>query len=460
MTARLIASWKIPSQAAPSPKKTAVIAPASPCPIFCASATPGASESSPPTIVEVRMTPSSATEMWSVPLLPLQIAVDAAHHLGDQAAALGAARDQVAGAAVVGEDAVARLDARTTPTAEASWPTDVQVPGEVGVARAASASSQARIRAWLRASRRDAWRGCSSRDFLRDGGAAGAAGCDGRHSRERSRPRMRRKSQSPGVDGPSSALDGPTRRPWPDSSRSIPPSRGAVKSSATGRPCLWRRERFVAPTSPERRHMRQLHRMASTLAAAACVASALFGCGGNDDPAVAPVTITVVGPNAVSQWNEIATTTINQPAQATGTPEERLPHGGGSGHPARRDLRRRRRHHRHPPALRHHPHGQRRRGVAGSRRRGGRLRRPVRPVRAGQRSTRRRTTQPSPPSPPARQRRRAWRSAPKWRPASWRCAPTTVARSRSRRSFPAPRPGSSAVSTRWGGRTCSSSRSR
>jgi hypothetical protein len=44
----------------------------SPCPIFCARATPGASESSPPTIVEVRMTPSSATEMCSVPLLPLQ----------------------------------------------------------------------------------------------------------------------------------------------------------------------------------------------------------------------------------------------------------------------------------------------------------------------------------------------------------------------------------------------------
>ena len=55
--------------------------------------------------------------------------------------------------------------------------------------------------------------------------------------------------------------------------------------------------------------------MASTLAAAACAASALFGGGGNDDPAVAPVTIAVVGPNAVSQWNEIATTTINQPAQ-------------------------------------------------------------------------------------------------------------------------------------------------
>jgi hypothetical protein len=65
--------------------------------------------------------------------------------------------------------------------------------------------------------------------------------------------------------------------------------------------------------------------MAWTLAAAVCAASALFGCGGNDDPAVAPVTITVVGPNAVSQWNEVATTTINQPAQATGTPEERLP---------------------------------------------------------------------------------------------------------------------------------------
>ena len=42
--------------------------------------------------------------------LALAVAVDAAHHLGDQAAGIGAAREQVAGAAVVGEDAVARLE--------------------------------------------------------------------------------------------------------------------------------------------------------------------------------------------------------------------------------------------------------------------------------------------------------------------------------------------------------------
>ena len=52
---------------------------------------------------------------------------------------------------------------------------------------------------------------------------------------------------------------------------------------------------------------------------------ALAACGGSDDHTVAPVTITVAGPNAVSQWNEIAATTINQPAATTGTPEEQRP---------------------------------------------------------------------------------------------------------------------------------------
>jgi hypothetical protein len=57
----------------------------------------------------------------------------------------------------------------------------------------------------------------------------------------------------------------------------------------------------------------------------ACVL-ALGACGGNDgDDEVAPVTISVSGPNVVSQWNDIATTTINQPAAATGTPEEQRP---------------------------------------------------------------------------------------------------------------------------------------
>ena len=62
----------------------------------------------------------------------------------------------------------------------------------------------------------------------------------------------------------------------------------------------------------------------SMLAATTCTLALLGACGGSDGE-VAPVTITVAGPNAVSQWNEIATTTINQPAAATGTPEEQLP---------------------------------------------------------------------------------------------------------------------------------------
>jgi hypothetical protein len=55
-----------------------------------------------------------------------------------------------------------------------------------------------------------------------------------------------------------------------------------------------------------------------------CAVTLLGACGGTDDE-VAPVTITTTGPNAVSQWNEIAATTINLPATATGTPEEQLP---------------------------------------------------------------------------------------------------------------------------------------
>jgi hypothetical protein len=62
----------------------------------------------------------------------------------------------------------------------------------------------------------------------------------------------------------------------------------------------------------------------STIAATTCALALLGGCGGSDGE-VAPVTITVAGPNAVSQWNEIATTTINQPAAVTGTPEEQMP---------------------------------------------------------------------------------------------------------------------------------------
>ncbi|WP_326538433.1 vanadium-dependent haloperoxidase [Pseudorhodoferax sp.] len=57
----------------------------------------------------------------------------------------------------------------------------------------------------------------------------------------------------------------------------------------------------------------------------ACLAWAccnLIAAGGGAQAAVA---VNVVGPNAVSHWNEVASTTINQPAAATGTPEERLP---------------------------------------------------------------------------------------------------------------------------------------
>ena len=38
-----------------------------------------------------------------------------------------------------------------------------------------------------------------------------------------------------------------------------------------------------------------------------------------------PVTISVAGPNAVSYWNDVATTTINVPASTSGTPEEQRP---------------------------------------------------------------------------------------------------------------------------------------
>ena len=61
-----------------------------------------------------------------------------------------------------------------------------------------------------------------------------------------------------------------------------------------------------------------------TVIALACAAALTGGCGGGDDDA-APVTVTVTGPNAVSQWDEIAATTINLPAAATGTPEEQRP---------------------------------------------------------------------------------------------------------------------------------------
>ena len=67
---------------------------------------------------------------------------------------------------------------------------------------------------------------------------------------------------------------------------------------------------------------------ASSVAIGAVIAAAsvLGACGGSDDsPQDQPVTITVVGPNAVSTWNEIASTTVNVPGAPTGTPEEQRP---------------------------------------------------------------------------------------------------------------------------------------
>ena len=71
--------------------------------------------------------------------------------------------------------------------------------------------------------------------------------------------------------------------------------------------------------------------MIATLIALTCASSLLTGCGGGGGTDVSPtavdkpVAVTVTGPNAVSQWNEIATNTINQPAAATGTEAERSP---------------------------------------------------------------------------------------------------------------------------------------
>jgi hypothetical protein len=65
----------------------------------------------------------------------------------------------------------------------------------------------------------------------------------------------------------------------------------------------------------------------ATLALAGAGLLLLTACGGGDDEQATPtrVTISVVGPNAVSHWNEIATNTINVPASATGTAEEQRP---------------------------------------------------------------------------------------------------------------------------------------
>jgi|KBSSwiStaDraftv2_1062776.scaffolds.fasta_scaffold00737_5 hypothetical protein len=62
---------------------------------------------------------------------------------------------------------------------------------------------------------------------------------------------------------------------------------------------------------------------ALTLAIIATAFSSLSACGGGNSPD--PVTISPAGPNAVSYWNEVATTTVNVPASATGTAEEQRP---------------------------------------------------------------------------------------------------------------------------------------
>jgi hypothetical protein len=65
--------------------------------------------------------------------------------------------------------------------------------------------------------------------------------------------------------------------------------------------------------------------MAPSIVTIACVQGLLSACGGSSEPVDQPVTIAVAGPNAVSYWNEVATTTVNVPASTTGTPEEQRP---------------------------------------------------------------------------------------------------------------------------------------
>ena len=68
--------------------------------------------------------------------------------------------------------------------------------------------------------------------------------------------------------------------------------------------------------------------LASVLAAVIGIVPA---CGGGDGAvgedltAVAPVKVTVTGPNAVTQWNEVASNTINVPAAAAGSAAEQRP---------------------------------------------------------------------------------------------------------------------------------------
>ena len=56
------------------------------------------------------------------------------------------------------------------------------------------------------------------------------------------------------------------------------------------------------------------------IVAAGCAAAALGGCLGDSNGVVDPVVIDAGTPNTISVWNQTATTTINQPNAATGTP--------------------------------------------------------------------------------------------------------------------------------------------
>jgi len=76
----------------------------------------------------------------------------------------------------------------------------------------------------------------------------------------------------------------------------------------------------------------QVTRHRGNILSAGLVFALLAGCGGSDDaPAPAPVLVPFTNgaattANPVAYWNRIAVETINQPAQATGTPEERRPY--------------------------------------------------------------------------------------------------------------------------------------
>jgi hypothetical protein len=76
----------------------------------------------------------------------------------------------------------------------------------------------------------------------------------------------------------------------------------------------------------------QVIRQRGQLLSAAFVFALVAGCGGGSDEAPAPVSVPFTNgaattANPVAYWNRIAVDTINVPAAATGTPEERRPYG-------------------------------------------------------------------------------------------------------------------------------------